>query len=431
MVKVTKSSLKTEEKIIEIDNPSLFKCSEVFPYVLKYLNENDYVIKCNLVKSTRNKLYFNLVYIKEFCGFIDKPFIPVPVYDFKSSDACNISCMIIPTGVGASFGGYAGDANPIANLIAASSKYFLTHPNVVNGAVLTDVPENLIYLEGFLLDQFLIGKINLIPNKINKIGVIFDKGISDERLEYELNVLNGVRAFYGCEILAYTVTREALSISPSVTQLGFSTGTIKNLHCLIDSAVELKGLGVTAIAICCAIPDLELNNDYLTGKGIDPVGGIESIISHVVSAVTGLVSAHAPVLISEETIDYKNILPVSAGEYIAKTFLPSVISGLRFAPKIFNSQFKQEGLKSFYDLSKIIVPYNAFGSPGVLYLNEQFRNVSLIRENKSCLDVNPHDLNIDFNIVESFTDLIDLQFVKEQGIDIGVLKRPLHKIQTV
>ena len=193
-----------------------------------------------------------------------------------------------------------------------------------------------------------------------------------------------------------------------------------------SSAVKLKNLGATAIAICCAIPDLELNSDYISGSGIDPIGGIESIISRTVSASTGLVSAHAPVLISNEKFNYKKISPLSAAEYIAPTFLPSVISGLRFAPII-----SHQSLAISHQPSAIIVPSNAFGSPGVFYQNEIFNNVILIEENKTCLDIDPKHLNINFKTVKKYTDLIDLKKIEETGIDIDILKRPLDKVSRV
>ncbi len=428
MLTLKTHSLEIKEEIIEIGNPSLFKWAGVFSALQDKIHDrkNKYIIKLNLVKTTKDKLYFNVVFVEELKGFINEPFaLEGGVAQPHLKDG--ISCLIIPTGIGATFGGYAGDANPLAKLFAQESKYLLTHPNVVNGAVLSNLPSNLIYLEGFLLDQFLLGQINIIPNNKNKIGVIFDKGISEERLEYEVNVLNALRAFYGCEIISWTVTDKPLTIVPEVIEFGFSSGKVQNVESIINSALKLKELGTTAIAICCVIPDLELNSDYISGSGIDPIGGIESIISRIVSASTGLVSAHAPVLISNEKINYKKLSPLSAAEYIAQTFLPSVISGLRFAPRIVS----QQPTANSQQLSKIIVPYNAFGSPGIFYQNELFKNIVLIKENKTCLEVDPKHLNVNFKVVKKYLDLIDLRKLEETGIDIDVLKRPLDKINRI
>lgn len=432
MTTITNStSLAIQEQIIEIENPQVFKWRNVYAAIQENIvskAKKNYIIKLNLIKTTKHKLYFNVVYIEDFNGFIEEPFIPNVWAPLKPAPVDNISCLIIPTGIGAIFGGYAGDANPLAKLFAAQSKYLLTHPNVVNGAVLSNLPENTIYLEGFLLEQFLLGRINLIPNHKNKIGVVFDAGIPEERLDYEVNVLNATRAFYGCEIVGWSVSTKPVVITPEINEYGFSSGKITNLEFVIEKALKLKKLGATAIAICCLVPDIGLNEGYIAGKGIDPIGGVESIISHVVSAAVGLVSAHAPVLISDEKIDYKKISPVAASEYIAKTFLPSVISGLCFAPNIVHNQ--EEAITN-QQLQNVILPYNGFGSPGVFYLSEYFKNIFLIKENKTCLDVDPSHLSIDFKILDRYIDLIDKEKIKEHGVYESVLKRPLEAVPRI
>lgn len=41
------------------------------------------------------------------------------------------SVMIVPTGVGAAIGGYAGDALPVARALASVVDCLITHPNVI------------------------------------------------------------------------------------------------------------------------------------------------------------------------------------------------------------------------------------------------------------------------------------------------------------
>jgi len=41
--------------------------------------------------------------------------------------------LIVPTGIGASIGGYAGDALPVAHGLASVVDTLITHPNVMNG----------------------------------------------------------------------------------------------------------------------------------------------------------------------------------------------------------------------------------------------------------------------------------------------------------
>lgn len=421
-----------KERILEIENPKKFNWDEVYRLILKNSSlKSNQVLKLNLIHSTKLKLFFNLVYVdgNSFKPFLNNPYESICLNDSKPKK--NISALVIPTGVGACFGGYAGDGNPLAKAFSSSSDYLIANPNVVNGSVLTQVPENLIYLEGYYLNQLMLGQIKIQLNFPNKIGVIFDKSINPKRLEYEINVLNACKSFFGSNISAYTITKNPLNIKIKTSKHGFSSGNIENAEDLISSALKLKKKGVTSIAVCAAIPDSDLNPAYINGKGIDPIGGVESVISHLVSAYTGLVCAHAPVLLSKEKTNFKNISPLSASEYISETFLPSVLNGLRFAPKIYLSNSRNKDLKSCNNLSKVVLPFSAFGSPGAFSLAGLSKNVYLVKENKTCQRVHPSHFNLDFNIEEKYLDLLgDIDFNKLK-ITKDALMRPIKSVPSV
>ncbi|CAM9902250.1 unnamed protein product, partial [Sphacelaria rigidula] len=44
--------------------------------------------------------------------------------------------LVVPTGIGAAIGGYAGDALPVARVMSSVVDNLVTHPNVMNGAML-------------------------------------------------------------------------------------------------------------------------------------------------------------------------------------------------------------------------------------------------------------------------------------------------------
>ena len=62
---------------------------------------------------------------------------------------------IIPTGIGCSIGGYAGDATPTANLLASTVDYLITNPNTVNASNFINLKNNVVYAEGHSIDLFL------------------------------------------------------------------------------------------------------------------------------------------------------------------------------------------------------------------------------------------------------------------------------------
>ena len=76
---------------------------------------------------------------------------------------------IVPTGIGASIGGFAGDASKWARKLANKYK-LIVNPNVVNAACFSGITENMLYVEGYTLDRFFKGECNLKPANNNKIA---------------------------------------------------------------------------------------------------------------------------------------------------------------------------------------------------------------------------------------------------------------------
>lgn len=77
--------------------------------------------------------------------------------------------MIVPTGVGASIGGFAGDALPVARALSTVVDCLITHPNVLNAAMLYWPMPNVLYVEGYALDRFAEGLWALQPVHQNKV----------------------------------------------------------------------------------------------------------------------------------------------------------------------------------------------------------------------------------------------------------------------
>ena len=61
--------------------------------------------------------------------------------------------LIVPTGIGASIGGYAGDASQTAQMFAKDFNV-IVNPNVVNAACFSGITENMLYTEGWAFTQF-------------------------------------------------------------------------------------------------------------------------------------------------------------------------------------------------------------------------------------------------------------------------------------
>ena len=306
---------------------------------------------------------------------------------------------IVPTGIGASIGGYAGDASTYARLLSNKCK-LIVNPNVVNAACFSGINDNMLYTEGYTLDEFFKGNCCLQESKNNKIGVIFDKAIPKDVLNIHINTINAVKTVYGINVFGYKITDEEVGVNFFVDISGSSTGNIENLGTLYKAAAELISEGAEALAIVCLFPE-DNNSDYSKGNGVDPVGGAEAIISHFISKEFKVPCAHAPAFANYQ-IDSKLVSPKCAAEYITPTFLPCILIGLNNAPKISDT-----GL-SVDDVDFIAVPYNAIGSIPVLEMNKRNKKIYAIKGNNTVLNVTPMNFNVNCDIINVYDELAEL-----------------------
>lgn len=316
-----------------------------------------------------------------------------------------LGAFIVPTGIGASIGGYAGDASVWARKFAQEAT-LIVNPNVVNAGVFSGITKNMLYVEGYSLDEFFKGKISLKPSKNNKIGVVFDKSISKEVLNIHINTINAVKTVYGIDIIDYEVTQEDVGVDFFVDESNISTGKVNNIKTVLDSAKNLLNKGADAIAIVCKFADDNENEDYANGIGVDPIGGVEAIISHYISKELKVPTAHSPAF-EDFSISTELVNPKASAEYITPTFLPCILLGLNNAPKIVDYC---DNLLNIDNLDFLVMPYNALGSIPVFESLKREIKIFAVEENKSVINVTNDLLSIKSGIVkvESYEKCLEL-----------------------
>ncbi|MBQ4078352.1 DUF3326 domain-containing protein [bacterium] len=295
---------------------------------------------------------------------------------------------VVPTGIGASIGGYAGDASQYARLFTKDFNV-IVNPNVVNAACFSGITDNMLYTEGWTLTQFVKGNINLIPAKQNKIGVIFDRGISQGILNVHLNTINAVKTVYGIGIECYEITDKPCEVKFFNTSSGISSGSVINNETLLKAGKKLLEKGVDVIAVVCKFDEPPEDN-YKDGDDVDIVGGVEAVISHYLTRELQVPVVHAPafenITITKDLVDAK-----AAAEYITPTFLPCLLIALKNAP-LFSTK-KVEQYINIKDLKALVMPYNSLGSSIVVDALEKNIKVIAVKENSSVLKISKDILN--------------------------------------
>ena len=347
--------------------------------------------------------------------------------------AISPTIFIIPTGIGCEIGGFAGDALPTAKLLASASGCLITHPNVMNGGALSEKNKDIFYVEGYSLDRFVKCEIGLKSVKKQKIGIIFDSGIDHELLVRNLQAADACVATLGIDIDSYVLTKKPLGIVIDSESKNVSGGIIQNPDTLIEAGEELINQGATAIAIVAKFPDdldLNITNSYREGKGVDPIAGVEAVISHLISKFLKVPCAHAPAL---RTIELNvNLDPRAASEEIGYTFLPSVLIGLSNAPDLIELPNRNEKITLHpSQIESIVVPMGALGGEAVLAGIERGLNIISVK-NENILGINNKTFNYpNLFEVNNYFEAAGLILSIRNGINLKSIQRPLNTIRKV
>ncbi|NEO44480.1 MAG: DUF3326 domain-containing protein [Moorea sp. SIO4A3] len=350
--------------------------------------------------------------------------------------------LIIPTGVGASIGGYAGDALPVARAIAQVCDRLITHPNVLNGAQLYWNLPNAFYVEGYGLDKFAAGCWGLRPVHQNRVGLLLDQGIEPELRLRHLQAADATRATLGLNLTDYVVTDAPLNVELRTAASGASWGTIGNPDSLLRAAqVLIEQAGANAIAVVVRFPDdmdSEALQDYRHGRGVDPLAGAEAIISHLIVRTFQIPCAHAPALMPLP-ID-PNLSPRSAAEELGYTFLPCVLVGLSRAPQfVVNQNNSPSSLANpesqrisskpgdiwADDVDAIVIPATACGGSAMLSFSQLQTQIIAVEENQTTMEVPPEPLGIKAIGVNSYLEALGLLVSHRAGISPKALSPSL------
>lgn len=292
-----------------------------------------------------------------------------------------LGVFIVPTGIGASVGGYAGDASVWARKFSEKAR-LIVNPNVVNAGGFSGINDKMLYVEGYSLDEFFKGNLNLQPSENNKIGVVFDFAIPKEVLNIHINTINAVKTVYGVDVIDYEVTEQPVGVGFSLGKDGVSAGSVRNEQTILKASEKLLAKGAEAIALVCYFEDPEdMNEDYALGEGTDPVGGVEAILSHYVSKEFQIPCAHSPAF-ADYSICTDIVNPKASSEYITPTFLPCILLGLANAPKL----IKAGGI-SIDNIDFLIMPGNSLGSIPVFECLKRNIKVYAVKENVTALNI--------------------------------------------
>ena len=344
--------------------------------------------------------------------------------------------LVVPTGIGAEIGGHAGDATPVARLLASVCDTLITHPNVVNASDLNEMPGNGLYIEGSLLSRFLMGAIGLRPVRSNRVLVIIDAHPNERFARATVNAVNAARATYGLNCPRLVVLDPPLPVRGEYTQSGRAAGTVEELERVFEVLDTYRG-EYDAVALSTLVDVDVPHESYFSSRGeiVNPWGGVEAMLTHAISTVYNVPSAHAPMMESVEVanIDPGVVDPRMAAEVVSLTFLQSVLKGLHAAPRVGvgHAEMSLSDTLTARDVSCLVIPDGCIGLPTLAAL-EQGIPVIAVRENRSLMR---NDLTMlpwaadQLHIVENYWEAAGVMAALKQGLSPGSVRRPLGNVR--
>ena len=345
------------------------------------------------------------------------------------------AALVVPTGIGAAVGGFAGDALPVARAFTSVVDRLVTHPNVMNGAQLYWPKPGMLYTEGYALDELAAGRWGLRPVTSQRVGLLLDAGIEPELRLRHLQAADAARATLGVNVAAHTTTDVPLGVELRMSPAGASWGTLGRPDALLRAAELLAEEGCTAIAVVARFPDdedEEMLASYRAGSGVDAVGGIEAIISHLITKKLRLPCAHAPAL---GPLDLEpELSPRACAEELGHTFLPCVLVNLAGAPSLLDgSERPLPGDVWRDDLDAIVVPAGACGGPAALSLLGTHRAlVVAVEENTCALEVSGEALKAEgVLVVRSYMEALGLLAAHKAGVNPACLTSDTTSIRSL
>ncbi|MGQ0719542.1 MAG: DUF3326 domain-containing protein [Pseudonocardiales bacterium] len=352
-----------------------------------------------------------------------------------------IALHIVPTGIRAEIGGFAGDATPATNLLASTCDYLLTHPNVVTASDLYWARDNVLYLEGNLLSRFLTGQIHLLPGQTRRLGVLIDKPHSTDLLNNVINAIHACRTVGGLAIDPVWVSEKSFRAQVFYSDSGRALGDITGLDRVFDVVREAEQR-VDALAITSEIDvSRELRMDYYSGKPYaNPWGGAEAVLTHAVTTMSGLPVAHAPMLTAwDHTRVEGPVDPRDAAEVISMTYFCSVLRGLSAAPQPVPADrptLPGSARLTLEDVGAIVLPASAVGGIPAFAALAQRIPLILVTENTTisplCLDdiVESRDPNQpEVYLVDNYLEAAGVLTSLKERLNVDAVRRPIFPSQ--
>lgn len=207
---------------------------------------------------------------------------------------------------------------------------------------------------------------------------------------------------------------------------------MERINALLAGVERIVNAGCDAIGIVSVIhgSTRELFRSHLEGRAPNPSGGVEAIITHLISKLFRVPTAHSPLPYYQELKGHGNENPRASAEFISTPHYFSVLKGLSRAPRLMAVGRPDEAPHDALTLNHvgaIVAPATALG--GIPALAAEYSNIPLIavRDNHTILNVTNKKLGLAPVVeVDSYAEAAGVLLALGNGITLDSIRRPIR-----
>lgn len=344
--------------------------------------------------------------------------------------------MLVPTGIGASLGGHAGDACPAVRVLAAACDRLITHPNAVNASDINEIPTNGLFVEGSIITRLLMGCVGLQEVRANRLLVVMDNHPDEQLTDASINSVNAARACAGIDCVEVVLLEKPLVSRARYTNAGCAAGRVEDCQPLLDLLHARRGQ-YDALAITSVIdvpPGFHQEYFEHDREMVNPWGGIEALLTHAVSFYENVPSAHSPMMENADVAFMRvpRIDPRKAAEAVSMTYLHCILKGLHRSPRVITDEtaMRESGILNSSDLSCLVIPDGCLGLPTIAACLQGIpviavvENTNLMRNDLSKL---PWGAGKFFRVA-NYWEAAGVMLALKAGVDPLSIRRPLISV---
>ena len=276
-----------------------------------------------------------------------------------------------------------------------------------------------------------MGTVGLQPARSNRVLVILDAHENESIVNTMVNAVSAARATYGLSCPRVVLLDPPIKLAAKFTQSGTAAGSVEGLERVCRVLDMYQGeYDAVALASVIDVPPA-FHMEYFQGEGrmVNPWGGVEAMLTHAISSLYDVPSAHSPMFESDEIADLDPgiVDPRMAAEAVSLTFLQCTLKGLQRSPRLVPKETALAPITAA-NISCVVLPQGCVGLPTLAAL-EQGIPVIAVRENRNLMRNDLANLpwqHDKYYLVENYWEAIGIIAALKAGVSPASTRRPLQ-----